>query len=92
MNWKKTICMVIKKVTVQESICRHRKQVWKVYYLGSVLKKEGKCQTEIRRHTGKDAFQILSKILRNGNILFEIKKRVLNSYVILVFFYGCECR
>ena len=68
------------------------KQVQKFKYLGSVLTEDGKCDAEIKRRIGlaKDAFQKLSKVLRDRKVSRTTKKRVLYCYVIPVLLYGSE--
>lgn len=56
------------------------------------LTEAGKC--DIKNRTGiqvrKDAFQMLSNVLRNGNISRETKKRDMDSDVISIILYSRE--
>ncbi|MGX9987587.1 reverse transcriptase domain-containing protein [Soonwooa purpurea] len=96
INYKKTECMVISKKTNQKCTLQvgntRIKQVQKFKYLGSVLTEDGKCDAEIKTRIGlaRNAFQKLSKILKDRKVSRTTKKRVLNCYVIPVLLYGSE--
>ena len=96
INCKKTECMVISKKESPRCDLRigdaHIKQVQKFNYLGSVIKSDGRCDTEIKKCIGmaKDTFQKLEKVLRNHKSAMETK-RVLDAYVMSILMYGSKC-
>ena len=53
---------------------------------------DGKCRTEIKKRIAiaKASFQKMSTILKNRNILFSTKLKVLKTYVWSLLLYGCE--
>ena len=89
LNVKKTECMVVsKKKNNPEQI----RQVQKFKYLGYTLTSDGKCRTEIKKRIAiaKASFQKMNTILKNRNISFSTKLRVLKTYVWSILLYGCE--
>ena len=68
------------------------RQVQKFKYLGYTLTSDGKCRTEIKKRIAitKASFQKMSTILKNRNISFSTKLRVLKTYVWSIFLYGCK--
>lgn len=61
-------------------------------YVGSILTEPLTCDTEIVKSIGtaKNYFQKLIKVLKNRKITLEIKKRILNGNIVLVFLYSSE--
>lgn len=59
-------CKMVSKWTIKDESCKLKKSISgkKCIYLGSLLKTDGKCYTEIRRlfEIAKDAFEKLSKV------------------------------
>ena len=53
---------------------------------------DGKCRTEIKKRIAiaKASFQKMSTILKNRNISFSTKLRVLKTHVWSILLYGCE--
>lgn len=66
------------------------KQLRESKYLEGVLIEDIKCDSEIQRHVRipNDAFQKLSKVLRNGNISLETEKVAIKCYLITIVLYG----
>ena len=65
------------------------RQVQKFKYLGYTLTSDGKCKTEIKKTIAiaKTSFQKMSTILKNRNISFSTKLKVLKTYVWSIYFY-----
>ena len=65
------------------------RQVKQFSYLGSILKSDGRCDTEIKRRIGvaKKAFKDLANILTNRKVKLDTRKRILNSYVWSILLY-----
>ena len=97
IHCKKAECMVVSRKDSPKCDLKigdiKIKQVKKFSYLGSMLTKDGKCDTEIQRRIGiaKDAFQKLSKVLTNRKMTIKTRKRVLDCYVITNLLYASEC-
>ena len=53
---------------------------------------DGKCKTEIKKRIAiaKASFQKMSTIVKNRNISFSTKLKVLKTYVWSILLYGCE--
>ena len=90
--------MVVSKKAVKPQFILHIgnngiQQVQKFNYLGSIIKADGKCDSEIKRRKGmaKDAFQKLGKILKDRKISMDTKMRVLDCYVNSILTYDSEC-
>ena len=68
------------------------KQVTRFKYLESMLTSDGKSDTEIKNRMGmaKEAFQNMSKILKNQNITMDTRKRILACYIYPILTYGSE--
>ena len=68
------------------------RQVQKFKYLGYTLTSDGKCRTEIKKRIAiaKASFQKMSTILKNRNISFSTKLKVLKTYVWSILLYRCE--
>ena len=98
LNHKKTKCMVISKEQIGK-VCsinidnNQIEQVDKFNYLGSILTSDGRCDEDIKRRISlaKDAFGKLSCIITNRSLTIDLRKRVINSYVIPILTYGSEC-
>ena len=97
LNVKKTECMVVSKKENNPKCKLFSKgeqirQVQKFKYLGYTLTSDGKCRTEIKKRiaVAKDSFQKMSPILKNRNMSFSTKLRVLKTYVWSILLYGCE--
>ena len=97
LNVKKTECMVVSKKKSNPECKLFSKgeqirQVQKFKYLGYTLTSDGKCRTEIKKRIviAKASFQKMSTILKNRNISFSTKLRVLKTYVWSILLYGCE--
>ena len=97
LNVKKTECMVVsKKKNTPEcklfSKGEQIRQVQKFKYLGYTLTSDGICRTEIKKRIAiaKASFQKMSTILKNRNISFSTKLKVLKTYVWSILLYGCE--
>src|SRR5688572_23803242 len=92
INIKKTKCMVIsKKISPKCELNLDGskiKQVEKFNYLGSLITEDGRCDGEIKRRIAliKDAFQKLENILLNRKLSIEVKKRIVDCYVILLLY------
>ena len=91
LNVKKTECMVVyKKKNNPEcklfSKGEQIRQVQKFKYLGYTLTSKIKKRIAI----AKASFQKMSTILKNRNISFSTKLRVLKTYVWSILLYGCE--
>src|SRR5688572_27004482 len=69
------------------------KQVEKLIYLGSLITEDGRCDGEIKRRIdlAKDAFQKLENIPLNIKLSIEVKKRILDCYVISTLTYESVC-
>src|SRR5688572_5890685 len=97
INIKKTECMVkSKKISPKCELNLDGskiKQVENFIYLGSLITEDGRCDGEIKRRIAlaKDAFQKLENILLNRKLSIEVKKRILDCYVISTLIYGSEC-
>jgi hypothetical protein len=95
INIKKTKVMKISRAeeptTVEITINEEElEQVDKFCYLGSVVTKDAKCHTEIRRISmGKDAFYKRKELLR-GKLNRNLKKRMIKTLVWSVVLYGSE--
>ena len=95
MHSKKTVCLVVSK-EAQTPGCnlflkgQKIKQVNSFKYLGSIITSDGRCRNEIRTRIGqaKQAFWDLGNVLRNKNISFKTRQRVLKCYVLLELAYG----
>jgi hypothetical protein len=61
-------------------------------FLGSVIEKEGKCDTEIKRRVaiGKTAMNGLEKIWKDRHVSTDTKKRLVRALIIPTVLYGCE--
>ena len=88
LNVKKTECMVVSKKKNNPECKLFSKgeqirQVQKFKYLGYTLTSDGKCRTEINKRIAiaKASFQKMSTILKNRNISFSTKLKVLKTYV-----------
>ena len=97
LNVKKTECMVVSKKKNNPECKLFSKgeqirQVQKFKYLGYTLTSNGKCRTEIKKRIAiaKASFQKMSTILKNRNISFSTKLRVLKTYVWSILLYACE--
>ena len=68
------------------------RQVQEFKYLGYTLTTDGKCRTEIKKRMAiaKASFQKMSTIVKNRNISFSTKLKVLKTYVWSILLYGCE--
>ncbi|KAG1686589.1 Arachidonate 12-lipoxygenase, 12R-type [Nymphon striatum] len=98
INIKKTIVMVVRKkkeqhtqgikITVDGQKLEHVKEYT---YLGSVVKENAKCLTEVRKRIGmaKTSFWKCKEFLRR-DLALTLKKRLLDCYVKSVAAYGCE--
>lgn len=100
LNEKKTVCMVTSKktkaqdkpgcnISVNNQIL---KQVESFKYLGTTLAWDGRDEKEIRIRIAqaKDTFNKMKNILRNKNISFQTRFRVLRCYVYPVLMYNSE--
>ena len=97
LNVKKTECMVVSKKKNNPECKLFSKgeqirQVQKFKYLGYTLTSDGKCRTEIKKRIAiaKVSFQKMSTSLKNRNISFSTKLRVLKTYMWSILLYGCE--
>ena len=97
LNVKKTECMVVSKKKNNPECKLFSKgeqirQIQKFKYLGYALPSDDKCRTEIKKRIAiaKASFQKMSTILKNRNISFSTKLRVLKTYVWSILLYGCE--
>ena len=94
LNVKKTECMVVSKKKNNPECKLFSKgeqirQVQKFKYLGYTLTSDGKCRTEIKKRIAiaKASFQKMSTILKNRNISFSTKLRVLKTCVVYTFIW-----
>ena len=98
VNITKTECMVIQKDPKNDNTCNimiHGEQLKNVEsfkYLGSLVTTDGRCNKDIRSRIAqaKQAFMDLRNILRNKQMSFGIRFRVLKCYVWPILLYGCE--
>jgi hypothetical protein len=61
-------------------------------FLGSVIEKEGRCETEVRRRItlGKVAMQGMEKIWRDRHVSMETKTGLVKSMIFPIVLYGSE--
>ena len=61
-------------------------------FLGSKMTADGECSHEIKRHLllGRKAMTNLNSILKNIDITFPTKVRLVKAMVFPVVMYGCE--
>ena len=93
----KTVTMVISKKQ-ETPTCNIRlknstlKQVNSFQYLGANISSDGRCihEIKIRIAQAKKAFMDLARILTNRRLSIDIRKRVLNCYIIPILTYGSE--
>ena len=97
LNVKKTECMVVSKKKNNPECKLFSKgeqirQVQKFKCLGYTLTCDGKCRTEIKKRIAivRASFQKMSTILKNRNISFLTRLRVLKTYVWSILLYKCE--
>ena len=97
INRAKTECMVVSKRNdpIDCRIAIHQEPIRKVeefQYLGSLITSDARCTTEIKRRIGiaKTAFTKMKKMLTNGRISIETRKRAVKTYVWSTLLYGCE--
>ena len=71
---------------------RHITQIGKYKYLGVMVTKDGKCETEVLKRIGmaKTTFNSMRKILSNMNIDMKLRMRLVKCFVWSVLMYGCE--
>ena len=71
---------------------RHITQVEKYKYLGVMVMKDGKCETEVLKRIGmaKTSFNNMRKILTNMNIAMRLRMRLVKCFVWSILMYGCE--
>ena len=67
------------------------KQAEKSNYLGSLITQIGRFDEEIKRiGTAKNSFTKPKNIWKNKNLSSEIRKQMLDCYVLPILMYGCE--
>ena len=68
------------------------KQVEISNYLGSSITQKGKCDEEIKRRIGmtKNSLSKREHILKNMSLRLELRKRLLECYVLPILKYDCE--
>ena len=61
-------------------------------FLGSMIEREGRCETEVRRRIilGKSAMQGMGKIWRDRHVSMETKAGLVKSMIFPIVLYGCE--
>ena len=61
--------------------------------LGSKIAGDGDCSHEIKRRLllGRKAMKNLDSVLKNREIAFPTKVRIVKAVVFLVVIFGCEC-
>ena len=71
---------------------RHITQIEKYKYLGVMVTKDGRCDTELLKRIGmaKTTFNSMRRILTNMNINMRLRTRLVKCFVWSVFMYGCE--
>ena len=97
MNVMKTKTMLItrSKQTSKIKISIEGKpieQVEKMVYLGHIIIKTGKSDTEIKRRIAiaKSAFTSLYKVLTSREVSLDTRMRLSKCYICLTLLYGCE--
>jgi hypothetical protein len=68
------------------------KQVTSFKYLGTIITSDGRCNTEIRSRIGqaKSVFNQMKKNVCNKHVSLQTRKRLVQTYVKSVMYYGCE--
>ena len=71
---------------------KHITQVEKYKYLGVMVTKDGKCETEVLKRIGmaKSSFNNMRTILTNMKISMKLRIRLVKCFVWSVLMYGCE--
>ena len=61
-------------------------------FLGSMIEREGRCETEVRRRItlGKSAMQGMGKIWRDRHVSMETKTGLVKSMIFPIVLYGSE--
>src|SRR5678816_272526 len=61
-------------------------------FLGSMIEREGRCETEVRRRIilEKSAIQGMGKIWRDRHVSMETKAGLVKSMILPIVLYGCE--
>ena len=97
INVNKTECLVVTKLETVPRLTlflkgNSIKQTEHFRYLSSLISSNGRSTNEIKRTIvlAKQAFIDLGYILRNKNMSFRIRFRLLKCYVWSVFLYDCE--
>ena len=68
------------------------KKVKEFQYLGSIVTKDARCTTEIKRRIGiaKTTFRRMSNLFKNGRNSNETRTRAIKTYILPTLLYGCE--
>jgi hypothetical protein len=96
INIKKTKIMVVSRDTDKEFDIKVQNQklekVEEFIYLGHLITSDGKYEREIKRRIAiaKSNFEKMSSILTTRNIKLQIRKRLLQCYVMSTFLYASE--
>ena len=97
MNIKKTKTMVISRERTAPEIDMRvngekLKQEDEFKYLGQCITNDGRCEKEIRRRIAiaKATFNNMKDVLASRKIRLDVRKRVLNCYVMSTFLYASE--